>query len=301
MDSSIRRWLAPVLVVVLFIGLSLIRGVAQPGNDFHFSILGDRTGGAQPQIHGRVWYEVNLLNPDFVITVGDSIEGGRDERAVAEWQALKKTWNRYQRFPLYLTPGNHDIWSDASRDIYEEQTRQKPYYSFTYQDAHFTVLDNSRTTDLSPEQLQFLEEDLKKHKARAPKFVFFHKPYWILPVGTGNSDFPLHRIAREYGVNYVIAGHGHQFVRLQMDGITYMEVGSSGGNMTRGLLAGQGFNQGWFYHHAWVRVKGGQTHITVKEIGPPFGQGRMFDATKWGMNGPQFNPADPAIDSVPET
>ena len=295
-----RHWVASAAVALLFGGVIGVRALNEPKNDFRFSILGDRTGGAQPEIYGRVWREIDLLHPDFVINVGDTIEGGNDARAEAEWMELRPTWQRYRHYPLYFTPGNHDIWDDASRRLYERETGQKAWYSFNYQDAHFTVLDNSQTAGLSDEQMQFLEQDLSRNQDRNPKFVFFHRPFWILPLKLESGEFPLHKLVKRYGVRFVICGHGHQFVRLKRDGIIYMEVGSSGGVM-KGLERGEGFNQGWFYHHVWGRVTGSRVEFTVKEIDGPKGRGRMFNADEWDQNGPKFQAEDPAAAEKPRT
>jgi len=45
-------------------------------------------------------------------------------------------------------------------------------------------------------------------------------------------------------------------VRRTLDGIVYMEVGSSGGTLRGKLLRGEGFPQGCFYHFVWMRVEG---------------------------------------------
>jgi predicted phosphodiesterase len=301
MSRANRHWAAGALVLLLFGGVIGVRAVTEPKNDFRFSIMGDRTGGATPQVWGRVWREIDLLHPDFVINVGDTIEGGRDDRAQKQWDELRPTFERYNHYPLYFTPGNHDVFSDTSRQIYEQETRRPSYYSFNYQDAHFTVLDNSRTVDLSAVQLEFLEKDLEANKERRPKFIFFHKPFWILPLKLGSGEFPLHEIAKKYGVGHIISGHGHQFVRMVRDGIVYMEVGSSGGNMIKGLRRGEGFPQGWFYHHVWGRVKESKVSFTVKEIGGAMGQGRMFRAEDWDEKGPKFNQGDPALSEKPAT
>jgi predicted phosphodiesterase len=293
--------LPAVLVVFLFGGLVVTRALTEPKNDFRFSILGDRTGGAQPQIYGRVWREVDMLHPDFVINVGDTIQGGKDATAPTEWQELRPLWQRYNHYPLYFTPGNHDVFSDTSRALYEKETGRPSFYSFNYQDAHFTVLDNSRTSDLSADQIEFLEKDLAAHKDKNPKFVFFHKPYWIALLKLGSGEFPLHQVAKKYGVQHIISGHGHQFVRIVRDGIAYMEVGSSGGTMQRALEQGHGFKEGRFYHHVWGRVKGSKVELTIKELDGAKGAGRIFKAEEWDENGPQFDVGDPAITEKPTT
>lgn len=260
------------LLVLAFVELAAAAGA--PSNDFRFVILGDRTGDAQPGVYEQVLQELDAGHPDFVINVGDTIQGGHDSTAASEWRAILTLWNRY-RYPIYFTPGNHDIWSEASRVVYEAQTRHSAFYGFNYQNAHFTVLDNSQASDfsldLSYEQSQFLTRDLAQNRDRDPKFVFFHKPFWLIPVKLESSHFPFHQLIAQYGVRYVISGHGHQYVHAVQDGVTYLEAPSSGGK-----LKGEGFAQGWFYGRVLVAVKGSNVSLTVKEIGPPFGEGRSF-------------------------
>jgi 3',5'-cyclic-AMP phosphodiesterase len=245
--------------------VSIVAGAPDaPPNDFRFCILGDRTGDAQPGVYERVWKEIDALRPDLVINVGDTIQGGNDATAASEWSALRPLWDRY-RYPVYFTPGNHDIWSAASRVVYEQQTKRPAFYGFNYQNAHFTVLDNSETEDLSlnlsDQQMQFLASDLAENQARAPKFVFFHKPFWLIPVKFQSSQFPFHQLIKKYGVRYVVSGHGHQYVRGVQDGIVYLEAPSSGGK-----LKGQGFAQGWFFGHVLVTVKGANAGMKVEPL-----------------------------------
>ena len=301
MNRIHRNWVSASAAFCLLGGVVALKAVTEPRNDFRFSIIGDRTGGAQPQIYGRIWREVDLLHPDFVINVGDTIEGGNDQRAQPEWDAMRPLFERYKHFPLYFTPGNHDVWNDSSRRIYEKESGRASFYSFDYQQTHFTVLDNSRTNELTKDQLDFLAADLEANKDKSPKLIFFHRPFWIAYLKFKSGEFPLHQLALKYGVSAVISGHGHQFVRLLRDRVVYMEVGSSGGNMTKGLLRGEGFREGWFYHHVWGQVKGGKINFTVKEIDGAFGKGRIFKAEDWDENGPKFDSGDPAVTEKPAT
>ena len=119
--------------------------------------------------------------------------------------------------------------------------------------------------------MQFLARDLDRNRDRDPKLVFFHKPFWLIPVKLQSSHFPFHQLIAKYGVRYVVSGHGHQYVYAVQDGIRYLEAPSSGGK-----LKGQGFAEGWFYGQVLVTVKGSAVSMTVKEIGSPYGQGRSF-------------------------
>lgn len=267
--------LRPPLAALALCALLAAAQLRPAANDFHFSMLGDRTSLGSAVVYERVWREIDELRPDFVISVGDSIAGTNDSRAAVEWRELRRIWSRY-RYPLYLTPGNHDIWNDFSRRLFERETGRPPSYSFSFQSAHFTVLDNSGSPLLSEAQIRFLEEDLKANRDRSPKFVFLHQPFWIPFVVLGSGEFPLHRLARRYGVNYVVSGHGHQLLRMARDGVTYLEVGSSGARITRGTDRGEGFAQGWFYQHVWVTVKGAAARLQVKELG-----GKMHPVENW--------------------
>ncbi|MBI2681359.1 MAG: metallophosphoesterase [Candidatus Solibacter usitatus] len=272
-----KQWLG---IAALALATLAVLAFAAPDREFHFAIMGDRTGRADDRVYQQIWREIEATKPAFVINAGDSIEGGDDDGAAAEWASLRRIWQRVP-YPLYCTPGNHDIWSARSQEHFHKATGHPPAYSFNYQNAHFTVLDNSRTDDLAAEQLRFLEEDLKANAARRPKFIFFHKPYWILFLKVGSGEFPLHQLARKYGVEYVICGHAHQFIPLTRDGIIYAAVGSSGASIERGTRMGQGYAQGWFYGHVQAAVNGDAVELTVKEAAAPFGKGRSVRIQDW--------------------
>ena len=44
-------------------------------DEFQFVIVGDRTGGARPGIFESAVEKINLMQPEFVISVGDFIRG----------------------------------------------------------------------------------------------------------------------------------------------------------------------------------------------------------------------------------
>ncbi len=271
-------------------------------NRFHIAFLGDRNGGAEPQIYGRIWREIDMLGPDLVVNVGDTIPGGhQDETLDQQWKEFRAIRKRYSRYPLYFTPGNHDIWSPASEVAFRRETGFALNYGFDFQNARFVVLDTSRSEKLTSAQLDFLEEDLSAHRASNPKFVLFHHPYWIQALESDAAGFRLHQIARRYGVGHIISGHGHRFFRKVRDGVTYLEVGSSGGTMRGKLLHGEGFAQGCFYHFVWGSVEGDEVRLVVKELDGMGGQGRMFRVEDWDESGPRFDISDPALSAHPET
>src|SRR5580658_7446296 len=96
-----------------WLALLAMPGAATP-ESFRFVILGDRTGETQPGVYEQVWKEAAAENPAFVVTVGDTIQGMNDASAEAEWLEAGRILKPFRGYPLYLAPGNHDIWSEAS-------------------------------------------------------------------------------------------------------------------------------------------------------------------------------------------
>ena len=243
---------------------------------FSFALLGDRTGEAVDAIYQQVWKAAAAEHPAFVVTVGDTIQGLQDETARAQWQEVQRLLGPYKKLSLYLAPGNHDIWSPLSEQLFREYAKHPPHYSFDYQQAHFTILDNSRTEELSPEELDFLEQDLKAHAGQPVKFVVSHRPSWLLNVALRNPRFRLQELAKQYGVSYVVAGHVHQMLRFELEGVTYLSMASAGGH-----LRGSGeYTDGWFFGHALVTVRDSKIDFRIEER-----KGRVTSPADWGMAG----------------
>jgi 3',5'-cyclic-AMP phosphodiesterase len=263
----------PVLAALAAIFLSAAWSAPQ---SFGFIILGDRTGETEPGIYEQVWREAAAANPAFVVGVGDTIQGLNDAKAGAEWRSVEQLLAPWRRIPLYLAPGNHDIWSAASGRLFEQHAHHPPHYSFDYAQAHFTVLDNSRTGQFTADEMAFLESDLKAHAAQPLKFIVSHRPSWIFHAAVGDPAFPLHQLATRYGVDYIIAGHLHQMLHYRLDAIDYVSMVSSGGH----LRDSKKYQDGWFFGYAAVDVHGSEVTFRIHEL-----KGRVTDLNDWGPSG----------------
>lgn len=282
-QSRARRYLVLALAAVAAaVAAGFISIAAAPLPDaFHFVILGDRTGEAQPGVYERVWQEAAAENPAFVLTMGDTIEGLNDAGAPAEWRKIEQVLLPYRKFPLYLTPGNHDIWSHSSEILFRNFAGHPPHYSFDYQQAHFTILDNSRSEQFSPDEMQFLGQDLEAHRAQPVKFIVSHRPSWLIDAAFVNPRFPLHQLANKYGVQYVLAGHIHQMIHIDLEGVSYISLPSAGGH----LRLSEQYQDGWFFAHTLAEVSGTTVNLQIKELGAPHGQGRVTGPRDWGRAG----------------
>src|SRR5947209_4953847 len=110
--SAGRTWRAglPVLLVLAVAGVLAVART-EPAGEWRFAIIGDRTGGAVPGVYEEVWRETDADRPDFVINVGDSIQGTDDEKTNSQWQQIETILLPYRRYQIYWTPGNHAVWS----------------------------------------------------------------------------------------------------------------------------------------------------------------------------------------------
>jgi predicted phosphodiesterase len=249
----------------------LLVAAAQAPDSFRFVVLGDRTGEPEPGVYERVLKDAAAERPAFAIGVGDTIQGLHDETAEAEWQRIETT-----RFPLYLAPGNHDVWSRQSEDLFRKYSGHPLHYGFDYGQAHFTILDNSRSDQLSEAELTFLEEDLKQHDEQPLKFIVCHRPSWIVNVVVGDPNFRLHQIARKYGARFVISGHLHEMLHAELEGVEYISMVSAGGH----LRASGKYDDGWFFGYAVVDVNKTRVEFLVRELG-----GRSTALKDWGKAG----------------
>ncbi|MGA2712865.1 MAG: metallophosphoesterase [Bryobacteraceae bacterium] len=268
---SSNRWL-PIIPIAAF----LFAAAAPAPEAFHFVILGDRTGEPVPDVYEHVLADATSSDPAFVVTTGDTIQGLDDTSADAEWRQVEQILVPYRRFRLYLAPGNHDIWSEPSENLFRKYAGHPPHYSFDYGPAHFTILDNSRSDQFSPDELSFLERDLKAHASQPVKFIISHRPSWIFNVLAGNPDFPLHRLARTYGVQYVVAGHLHEMLHFKLEGIEYISTPSSGGH----LRGSEKYGDGWFFGYAGVDVRKGTADFRIHQI-----HGSVTALNDWGPGG----------------
>ena len=119
--------------------------------NFQFVIIGDRTGGHNVGGTFQIALDqLNLLQPEFVINVGDLIEGYSDDPAElnAEWDAVDEMLAKLD-FPFFRTPGNHDIANKTAQNVWLDRFGAT-HYSFVYGETLFLVLDSENPPREAP-------------------------------------------------------------------------------------------------------------------------------------------------------
>jgi len=111
--------------------------------EFQFAIIGDRCGGANVEGTFKLAMgQLNLLQPEFVMSVGDLIEGYADstDELVAMWEEVEGMTGELE-MPFFYTRGNHDVSFPGGKEMWLER-RGPGYYHFLYRDVLFMVLDS---------------------------------------------------------------------------------------------------------------------------------------------------------------
>ncbi len=236
---------------------------AQP--DFTFVVLGDRTGAARHDVFCQVIDEVQRLRPDFVLGVGDLIEGYTDSLATvdAEWDTILDLVQALG-VPYLQSPGNHDIFDAQSESVYVARVG-RTHFSYRHANSFFIFLDNSRWRSfeaIPDDQKEWLRSELGKARRFRHTFLLMHRPFWKYAREKGRTD-SLHILCRQAGIDHVLTGHDHSYCFTENDGIRYYQVGPSGSRYKKYHDPAQGA----FQNYLFCRVVGDSVGISVIEPG----------------------------------
>ncbi|MCS7159002.1 MAG: metallophosphoesterase, partial [Gemmatales bacterium] len=199
--------------------------INRSAEEFQFAIVSDRTGGHRPKVFSRAVEYLNLLQPAFVVSVGDLIEGYTEkmEQLQAEWKEFDDFVHRLQ-MPFFYVPGNHDYSNPVMERLWKEKF-SKPYYHFVFQNVLFLMVnsdDPPKTQEgrISPEQVEYFRRVLEANKEVRWTLIFLHRPLWATPkvAETGWLEFEQLLSDRPYTV---FAGHIHKYKRFVRHGRLY--------------------------------------------------------------------------------
>lgn len=211
-------------------------------NDFKFVVVSDRTGGHREKIFSRAVEQINLLQPEFVLSVGDLIEGYStdSERLAREWREFQG-FVQQLRMPFFYVPGNHDITNPTMQKLWEEKFGRR-YYHFVYKEVLFLVLcseDPPGRGQISPEQVAFVKKAVEENAGVRWTVVALHKPIWAHTDAATNGWLDVEKVLA--GKRYtVFAGHVHRYQKYVRQGMNYYQLATTGGgSRLRGVRYGE--------------------------------------------------------------
>lgn len=210
---------------------------------FQFVIVTDRTGGHRPGVFENAVDKINLMQPEFVMSVGDLIEGYTEDTSI-----LSAEWNEFVGFvekleaPFFYVPGNHDITNKVMELEYIKRFG-RTYYHFLYKNVLFLCLNSEdqlrgagRGT-ISETQYRYVESVLKQHPDVRHTLVFMHQPLWIQQ---DPKYWPAIESLLAERSHTVFAGHYHHYVYRQRNQGNYIMLATTGGgSRLRGPIYGE--------------------------------------------------------------
>lgn len=151
-----------------------------------------------PQTMDKLKEAINVFNNsnlDFVIELGDLKDQDnvpQREQTITYLDEIEKEFQTFQG-PVYHVLGNHDMDSISKEDFLQHTSNhgdanKKSYYSFTFNDLKFIVLDANHNLDGTPydkgnfdwtkafipqEQIVWLQRELKEKDK--PIIIFIHQ------------------------------------------------------------------------------------------------------------------------------
>ena len=236
-----------------------------PGH-FTFAIVSDLTGGYRDGVFEAAIDRLQLLRPEFIVSVGDFIEGYTEDR-----DELTRQWDVFDAMleplsaPFFYVPGNHDYSNDVMAQVWKER-RGRDYYHFVYGDVLFLAINTERdqgpaspeaeaalrrlfalgrsdpktatriateafskqpfAADLGEDQVAYFERAIAENPDARHTFLLMHKPIWQ---GEGSPE--LDRIEAALGDRpfTAFAGHVHNYERFEIGSNLHIRLGTTGG------------------------------------------------------------------------
>ncbi|RZP10335.1 MAG: hypothetical protein EVA36_05935 [Flavobacteriales bacterium] len=228
-------------------------------NKFNFVVVTDRTGGERKGIWQKGIDKINLMQPAFVVSVGDLING-----YTKDLDKINNEWEEFNSFvkklemPFFYVAGNHDYTNEVMENEWFKRFGSD-YYHFLYKNVLFICLNSEhgytalKNPDLGEEQVKFVEKILKKYANVDWTMIFMHQPLWLRESGKNWLKVENLLKGRDHSV---FTGHHHNYKLYERNKNDYFVLATMGGGSKL-----RGVEHGEFDHFMF---------ITMTERGPYF-------------------------------
>ena len=199
-------------------------------NTVRFAVVSDRTGGHRPKVFSKAVQQINLLQPEFVVSVGDLIEGYTVKQDV-----IDKEWKEFGTFvakfemPFFYVPGNHDLTNKELRADWKERFGRS-FYHFVYKNVLFLAVnsEDSKPSFVTEEQTAYFKKVLEENKEVRWTLVFTHKPLWTATDLEKNGWAAFEKLLEGRKAS-VFCGHVHRYQKFTRNGTNYYQLATTGG------------------------------------------------------------------------
>ena len=225
--------------------------IKSSGDKFTFAIFSDLNGGERDGIFNVAASQLKQLRPDFIVSVGDLIEGEIEDKdeLLKQWSSFDKRADKAGA-PIFRVGGNHDLSNVTMGEMWSERYGPR-YYYFDYRDVLFLILDSEDFSDkliqemyhstneefkkipetkvgkIGAEQSAYFEQVLTRNTEVKWTFLFIHKPSWR---SSDNQGFARIKTALSGRPYTVFNGHVHSLSHRIRNGMDYIMLGTTGGS-----------------------------------------------------------------------
>jgi len=181
-------------------------------DDYSVIFMADTHVGTTHNIDS-VFSIAEATNVSAVCIAGDLTQGEINDFPVFEQSVPYR-----DEIPTFLTPGNHDLWSDEGWKTYFELFGPSSYY-FTVRTpvaADIFISIDSGTGTLGSKQLEWLEDILQNQRSACRRCIIFTHNDFLRVRHSEISNPPVEELSvlidlfTRYNVDMLVAGHDHE-------------------------------------------------------------------------------------------
>ena len=164
---------------------------------------------------------INKLSPRFVVVTGDLVNDGNNPEQIKEFKRICSLIRK--DIPVYLTPGNHDVGQQPTKESLKNYRDEYGYDCFSFQ-VNGTCFIGLNTQiiwtglkDSEDSQFVWLNKVLENSQKCNHRIVFGHHPLFVNSIDEPDKyeNFPTAKrntyigLFEKYNVGNMFAGHLH--------------------------------------------------------------------------------------------